>query len=337
MTILESELKAYHAETVDDTSSNGGRRSNASVITSGAVQNVFPHVFKSDRTSGLTRYRKVFYSVANDDDEVLSNAQPFFHHPPASGDHFLYWHEGDFDDTQGDIIGSERRYGSAFLSTAASAGGSTLVVTCTNAAQTSMFADGDPIMVSDKLLPSSSTGNEELHTISGTPVVSGLQVTITIASTLANSYAVDVTSVSSGMAAADIECSISGWSETVAGDGTYDESTYPVTLDNLGTVYDTWTLTFTDATNFTVSGAAEGSIGSGTTAGDFAPANSGRDSKPYFTLPASGWAGTWAAGDTVTFVTNPAEISVWETLIVPAGAAAVGNAGFYSYLDGETA
>ena len=337
MTILESELKAYHAETVDDTDSNGGRRSNTAVITSGAVQNVFPHVFKSDRATGLDRYRKVFYTVANDDDETLANAQPFFHHPPSSGDHYLYWHQGDYDDTQGDITGSERRYGSAFLSTAATAGGSTLVVTCTHADQTSMFVDGDPIMVSDKLTPSATSGNEELHTISGTPVVADLQVTITIGSTLANSYAAGSTSVSSGIAATDIECSVDSWAETAAGDGTFDEATYPLSCDNLGTVFDAWTLTFTDATNFTVAGAAEGSIGSGTTAGDFAPANSGRDSKPYFTLPASGWAGTWAAGDTITFTTIPAEISIWETLTVPAGAAAVGNAGFYSYLDGETA
>lgn len=335
MTILLTELKAYHGEVINDTTANGGRRGTREIVT-GAVQNVFPHVFKAERTAGLTRRRKVFYCNVNDADETAAGAQPFFHAPPSSGDHFLYWHAGTNDDTQNDITDLERRYGTAALSTAASAGSSTLIVTVTDAAQTSMYTNGDPLIVSDKATPTSVTGNEEAHVISGAPVVAGLQVTITIAGILANDYAIGAT-VSSGMTAEDIECSITGWAETCAGTGTFDESTYPVTGDNIGTVYDTFTLTFSDATTFSVVGAAEGAIGSGTTAGDFAPVNSARSSKPFFTLESAGWAGTWASGDTVVFTTVPAELPIWETLVVPALADPLGNGGFYSFLDCETA
>jgi hypothetical protein len=336
MTILLAELKAWHGETVNDTSANGGRRGSTEIV-SGAVQNVFPHVFRSERVAGVTRYRKVFYSVDNDADETAYNGTPFFHHPPSGGDHYLWWHVGDQADTQTDITGSERRYGSAFLSIAATAGSSTLVVDCTDSDQTGIFVDGDPIMVSDKVTPDASTNNEELHDISGTPVVSGTQVTITIAGTLANSYAVDVTSVSSGINVGDIGCDVDSWAESFAGDGAFDEATYPVECDNIGTVYDTFTLTFDGSGNVVVTGAAEGSLGTFSLASDVAPTNAGRSSKPYWTLRVAGLSGTPVANDTIVFRTLPAEIAIWETLTVPADADPIGNGGFYSYLDCETA
>jgi len=42
--------------------------------------------------------------------------------------------------------------------------------------------------------------------------------------------------------------------------------------------------------------------------------------KPYFTIPAAAWGGTWANGETVTFITHPASIPIWEKRVIPAGA-----------------
>ena len=333
MTILLASLQAFQAETANDTTANGGRRGTVEIV-SGAAQNVFPYVFRADRIAGLLRYRKLFYINNDDTDQTLYNAAPFFHIPP-DGDHYLWWHVGTFDDTQADITGTERRYGAAKISTAATATSSTVVVTVKNADQTSMFADGDPIMISGKLTPDSTTGAEEQNTISGAPVVSGLEVTITTATALANDYAIGAV-VSSGKAAADIACTITGWVETWSGTGAYDEGSYPVITNNIGTVYDTWTLTFSDATNFTVSGAVEGNVGAGTTAADFAPLNAARSNNPFFALEAAGFSGTPAAGDTIVWTTNPAELPIWETLTIPALATPLGNAGLYSYLDAET-
>jgi len=53
-------------------------------------------------------------------------------------------------------------------------------------------------------------------------------------------------------------------------------------------------------------------------------------------LEALGFSGTPAAGDTIVWTTNPAELPIWETLTVPALATPLGNAGLYSYLDCET-
>ena len=62
MTIVRAELKAYKALTNVVGGSNGGHMSN-NLITSGALNNVFPDVTEAERTAGLTTYRKVFHKV----------------------------------------------------------------------------------------------------------------------------------------------------------------------------------------------------------------------------------------------------------------------------------
>lgn len=329
MTIQESDLKCYKAEANNDTAANGGRAS-TDAVTSGAAQNVFPHVFKAERAAGLVRYRKIIYRNENDDDESGLGAQPFFHHPPA-GDHYLWYHIGTHIDTQADITGSERRYGSAFLALTASAGQKTLVVALKHADQAACFADGDTINVSAKSTPKSATGNEEQHVINGAPSLTGLNLTITTTNNLANSYAAAVCSVTSGPAGVELACSVPSFTDA---DNLYDDAL--LTLDNIGTVYDQFTLTYDGAGGFSVVGQREGNLPDGTTAANYAPPNSSKSNKPYFTLPATGHEGTESAGDQLVFITAPAAINVWETLTVPAGADPIGSGGLYSYLDVES-
>lgn len=106
-------------------------------------------------------------------------------------------------------------------------------------------------------------------------------------------------------------------------------------LDHIGTAEQTWTLTFTDATNFTVVGDTIGSVGSGSRSADFAPSN-GAVSKPYFTLRTAGWGGTWAAGNTIVWQTHPNAIPIWETRVVPASAASMAGNGITAVFEGET-
>jgi hypothetical protein len=103
---------------------------------------------------------------------------------------------------------------------------------------------------------------------------------------------------------------------------------------DLGACYDTFTVTFSSATAFTVAGAAEGSLGAGVISTVFKPAHWG---SYYFEIPTSCWGGTWANGDTLVFITYPSAKGIWFKNVVPALTAAYdGNKASFT-LDGETA
>ena len=145
----------------------------------------------------------------------------------------FYFRGGTQRNTQGDLTGSERIYGAGTLKTTVTAGGSTLVVTVEDASLTGIFQNGDKIRVTDKATPTSGTGNEEELTISGAPVVSGLDVTITTSTTLANGYTAGLTYISSVYyPSTDLAGVVDNWVET--GAFTYDEATYPVLVDSIG-------------------------------------------------------------------------------------------------------
>jgi len=166
-----------------------------------------------------------------------------------------------------------------------------------------------------------------------------LTITLTIAdsSGFANSYTADgsVCRVSSLFyPASDTETSVTTPVVTSTA-GTLDTTTYPIILDNIGTVYEAWTITFSDATNYTLTGdTLTGTIASGTTSGDLSPTNSDV-SKPYFTLEYEAFGGTFANGDTITFTTSPAAIPIGQKRVVPAGSASLANNKVTQVLVGE--
>jgi hypothetical protein len=332
MTILAAELQFFLPATVTDTTANGGRIS-AAAITSGAVANVFPHVFSAERTAGSTKRRKLFLKVSNDADETLFAPWVCLDGPTAAQD-YVYFHVGTQRDTAADITGSERKYGAAPLKTTVTAGGSTITVTVENVALTGIYQNGDTVRITDKATPSSGTGNEELVTINGAPSVSGSDVTMTLSTALVNGYAAGSKVASVYRPGTDLACTISNWAET--GAGTYNETTYPVIRDNIGTIEQTWTLTFTDATHFTVVGDTVGSVGSGQVSTNFSP-NNPSFTKPYFTLEAAGFGGTWATNNTIVWQTHPAALPIWETRVVPAGAASLAANSATLIFGGETA
>lgn len=140
---------------------------------------------------------------------------------------------------------------------------------------------------------------------------------------VSHAYLITNTYASGCINAGDIITASSNWTENSVS-GTYDESTYPLVLYNDGTEQDNWTLTFTSSTNFTVSGANEGSVGTGNTGVDFQPTNP-NTGQPYFKIDKNGWGGTWAIGETVTFTTSPSAQAIWLKEVVPAGTAQESN------------
>lgn len=331
MTIVDSELKMLKSKTVNDTTANGGLMDNNAAVTSGVLNNVWPSVFKAERLAGSTKYRKTFLKVANDDDDTLFNPQIWVDRR-TPGDDWVTIFAGTQTDTQNDINGSEDHYGCGILQANVTVGGGSVVVTVEDStlvtgAADEIFRDGDTIRITNKDTPASGTGTEEDHVINGSPSVAGNDVTITLTGTLANDYNTDDntygTRIMSIMEPSDIAASFNSFVDTTVGDGTYDDSTYPVVLDNIGTIDQEVTITFTGATSFTAASNVAGvSLTGGSTSSNYAPTN-GDVSKPYFTLDKDGFAGTWTSGDTIVFNTVPASSAVWQKRVVPANASSL--------------
>ena len=335
MAILTSELRYYESEAMSDASTSGGRIT-FTQIASAALQNVFPHVFRAERATGNLanpNHRKIFARNINDADESGYNPCTYLFRPNPSAA-WVYKVIGTQRSRRSDLTGSETKYGPGLLASGISAGATTIVVTVKHADMTACFGASRVTRISSKATATSTTGTEDEFTPSAISV-SGLNVTLTVpAGQIANAYSAGATVFTPYYpAATELACTVSNWVET--GAGTYDETTYPVVGDNIGCAEQTWTLTFTSATAYTVSGDTVGSVGSGTVSADFIPQNSAV-SKPYFTLRAAGFGGTWAAGNTIVFQTHPPAIPIHEFRCIPAACPSLAGDGITLCLEVET-
>ncbi len=132
-------------------------------------------------------------------------------------------------------------------------------------------------------------------------------------------YGTDGTIIATVIELGDVESSHTTPVATTAGDGTFDDSGAPITDDDIGCVTDSWTFTFTSATEFGVVGNLSGALSAGVTTADYSPANEG---SYYFVIDKDAWVDTWAAGDTLTFDTVHSAKAAWGKEIVPASSVA---------------
>lgn len=332
MPITGSELKMYRSALVSDVAAtNGGVMSNNEVV-SAVNNNIFPDAPQSERMAGSTKYRKVFFKNTNSANLALLNPRVYLD-KYTQGDDAVYFMASTQTELQSEIGGSPKLYGAGKLDVNAAAGATTLKVLIESASR-QFFANGDVIRISNRPTVNAA-GQEEFITVSGAPTIAGSVVTLTLATPLANSYLAADTRVANVLSAgATLAPSLTGSNVATVGNG--DLAFGSVTLGNLGTVYDQWTLTFTSSTAFTIEGVRSGSLGSGNTLADSAPANP-NSGTPYFTIPAAAFSGAWAAGDTATFTTVPANIPLMAVRIIPTGAAAIAGNKFTIAIDGETA
>lgn len=324
MSILNSELKIYKSEVVNETTTNGGRLSSTQVV-SGVSKNVFPAVSKTDRTAGLNTFRKLFAKNASADNLTLMNPQLWLDIVTAAGDAVGFFPATSQRDTFADISASLSTYdwyGCAELKENVLTGASTLTVTVEVdefVGDYEIFKTGYKIRVTDKELPTSVSGNEEEHTIL---LVSydGNDVTITLdGTTIGNDFSAANTRVMSLYEPDDIECSLEDVVVTSAG-GSFDSNEF--IHDNIGCIEQDWTITFTSSTSFTLYDEDMAVVATGSVSTLFAPVNADFSS-PYFQIPASAFSGTFSAGNTITFTTHPAAAPLWECRIVPAGTASL--------------
>ncbi len=98
--------------------------------------------------------------------------------------------------------------------------------------------------------------------------------------------------------------------------GTFDNSNYPILADEAGGVDDDFTLTFSAADTYSISGLRSGLIVSNHDIDDdCAPPNF---DGVYFTIDAAAFGGTFAEGDTITFSTVSSSKAFWLKATGPA-------------------
>jgi len=307
MSILSAELKPYK-----DVS---GRLS-ANEIISGYANALFRDVTPPEQLAGITLTEKLLYKIANDNETRGVNARFFISDITPGGSRTVLY-AGTQRNEVGDLTGSERKYGAGRLSADAIASATSIIVDVeTGNSAESIFQVGDEIRIFD--------GTSKQFIILNSVSWAGDQATLGLATPLDAGYlAATPTVIASCIETAAIECLTDNWVETSTS-GTYDEAGNPVVNDNLGGIEETWTLTFTSAVDFTVIGDTVGNIGGGNISANFTPVNP-NFSKPYYSLLAAGFAGSWAINDTIVFQTHPAAQPLFADLIINPGTTAYSN------------
>jgi hypothetical protein len=313
---------------------NGGRMTFAQLV-SGVKNNLFPDVSQSERLAGAVKWRKAFIHVNSAQDTALLNVRLFLDSLTPAGD-FVVFQLGTQTDTENQIAG--RPYGIGTLYAPVAGGAVQIQVACEHNAEYATLQPlrvGDVVRVSDR--PSTGgAGNEEWVTVSGVSYGTDF-ATVDVSPALVNSYATSNTLVSSVLERPSAVAAVTGVSVTSAG-GSFDSATVGnLVAHNKGAVEENWTLTFTSATTFTVSGNTVGTLASpGSVSADYAPLNPATGT-PYFTIKAIAWAGTFQMNDTVIFATQPAAIPVWYRRQVPAGTFSLANDFTSLAIHGESA
>jgi len=145
------------------------------------------------------------------------------------------------------------------------------------------------------------------------------EVTVELHDQVANPYSSGTTYGCGCVYEDEVVCVLSDFSLT-SSQGSFNLAENPFGLFNKGTVQESWTLTFTSASNFQVSGGFYGSVGTGSINSDFEPVNPDTG-EPYFKIPSAGWGGTFAEGESAQFTTSPSAIPLLLEEEVPIGTA----------------
>lgn len=327
MPINTSEIKMLRAATNSDTGANGGLMS-SSEIPSGVTSNLFPNASAADRQNGTTQYRKVFFKIANVDNLPLLSARVWQDSNTAGADNVTFC-AGSQRDTQSNISGAGTYYGMGSLFSGVIAGATSIQVQVEDGA-VPIFRNGGLIRMSNRADPFSA-GDEFWTRVDQAPTVQGNVVTLHLATPVPVTFLSGV-KVSSVMEVGDVKPTLSNPVVTSASGSFASART---TLNSIGTVEQSWTLTFTSSLAFDIAGDTVGTVGSGNVSGGASP-NNPVFNKPYFTIPAGAFTGTFQAGDSVVFQTHPEAVPVWLRRVIPAGTAAASNNNMSLYIDGES-
>lgn len=336
MPILDNEIVWRPAALMSDvTPAQNGGRMTFSQLVSGVKNNLFPDVSQSERTAGSVKWRKAFVHINSAQDTALLNARLFLDALTPAGD-FVVFQPGTQTDTEDQIAG--RPYGIGTLYAPIIGGATQIQVACEHNGQ---YASLQPIRVGDLLRVSDrpstgGAGNEEWVSVTGIDYGADF-ATVDVSPALANNYATANTLVSSIYELPSASAGWTGFTVSSAG-GSFDAATVGnLVAHNKGAVEESWTLTFTSNTSYTVSGNTVGTLAAvGSISADYAPLNPATGT-PYLTIKAMGWGGSFQPNDTVSFATRPAAIPIWYRRQVPAGTFSLANDYASLAIHGESA
>ncbi|MBF0283584.1 MAG: hypothetical protein HQL51_03900 [Magnetococcales bacterium] len=323
MPIQESNLTFYPSALVSyqTASQNGGVMAGTGKIVTNVMENLFPNISNSERSSGSGKRRKVFAKIETDPLIAALNGKVFIDKLSSGDDYFLLHFTGSQIDVESDLS-NPRHYGIGTLKTDVAVGATSLTVVLEHAGAESLqpFKANDALYIAAKE-SYNSNGNAEFVTVSATEVnYSNGEASILLAAGTKFAWSAGA-NVASVITVSEVKPTAADFIVTSAA-GTFT-STGNVTLNGFATIHQTWTLTITDGAtgSFRLDGDTLGSgVATGNIGSDFAP-NNGDFSKPFFTLAAAGWGGSWATNDTLEFSTDPAALPFWVKRVVPAGAA----------------
>lgn len=333
MSIQSTDIVWRKSQVTKTDGSNGGRMT-SDIIASDSKNNIWADVPQSERDAGSVKYEKVFLHIANDEDLDLIQPRVFVE-SQTDGDDAVTIFAGTQINYEAGIVGGEHKYGCGDLNVTVSSGVTSIDVV-TEGESLAYFTDGDLIRISDKTDVNDATGNEEYVTISGVPSYLSDVATITFTPALTYGYSAvaGATRVASVMEPADVTTSYSAVSAT---GGTFDPSGGNLLIDHIGGIYQTWTLTFSNATDYVVT-SDDPSLGISEPwdINSTLILSNPDYSKPYFTLLPAAFGGTFVNGSVVTFTTSPASIPVWYKRTIPAGTASLVDNAVIVAVDGQS-
>ena len=310
MAIIASEYIIYRAAGNDDAvpGNNGGEIDTSAPIASLVANGHFPEVTPADRTGGDTKWRKIFPMIRDSEEGYVTDARQFLREDiPVGDDAQVYIRQGNWNDIETGQLGT-RDFGVGFLAANANAAATTATITIKDGTiGASLFQAGDTVVVRDAT-------NEEYLILASNATMAGNDATLNFTTGLVNSYVNGTSWIAGCINYGTIRSVMTA--PTISGSGTLDQA--QVTINNTGARFQIWTLTFTDATNFTASGDTIGAITGGAINTTYSPTDPNL-SQPYFTIPTGAWGGTFAASDTVTFTTMPCGTPLWVKRVIPAG------------------
>ena len=298
-------------EVVTDTSACGGRMTNNQVVQTAGGAGNFPSLSPAELASGVEKIRKLFFKLADSANPTVPNAKAFMKNVnPIAGVRSVMVHG-----TQRDTVATmgTRKYEAGVLNTAVNASDTVLIVDFkVGSAADAVVQAGDALVIIDGT-------TEQLDYVVDSVSWSGNQATITLTTGVLTALNSGVIVSSAIVDTTNTNPSFSNVVKSFVG-STYDETTYPVLVENLSCIEQTVTLTFTSATAFTVISDKLGALASGNVSSDYAPMNADF-ALPYFTLQAAGWGGTHTAGESLQFQVHPAAVPIYVIQKFAAGTA----------------
>jgi len=302
MALNSADIKFRHSVNLDGTGGIGA-------IIGTAKNAIFPDVTTAQRTAGHKTGRKIWIHLAAPDNSTAASLKACVFSPTAAGDCVVLRAVSDRLAEDWDATDTARLYAIGTSPSPISAGASVLTVTAESAYAVAGFQAGDTILVTDKASPTATTGSEEYAVIDTISTV-GTTLTITTVAALASAHAAGAR-VAACLEPGAVAPSVTAGA-TSAG-ATLNAS--QISLHATSIAEDTWTATFSSATEFTLSGAVLGAAGAGTISTTF----TGAGVASGLTILPGAFGGTLDAGATISFSTQASAVPVWMIRDVPAG------------------